>query len=186
VLKEVNGKRIDRKLKPLANRDWGTLQRECGWQDGVNKKKLKRKGNSPNILTFDESVLKALGAEPPISKSCGLSGPSGPIDLLANRTERGTEGSNELASGPTSSPTEPDDEIDRMDRTDRTFSLYGDDPSPIEDKTEHLLRLIGSVHLTREKAEQCWPQLKPHLDGLISRGAVGVQPDGELYIAKRA
>lgn len=56
----LNSVLIEKRRKPLNNHQWGVLQRECGWQDGVNKKKVSKRGGK-HILTFDEPVLKALG-----------------------------------------------------------------------------------------------------------------------------
>jgi len=58
VLKEKN-------VKPLGNPQWGFLKRECGWQEGINERKMS-KNRGKRFLKFDGLVLKALG----LGKSC--------------------------------------------------------------------------------------------------------------------
>jgi len=62
VKEYLNNALIEKRRKPLNNHQWGILQRECGWQDGVNKKKVSKRGGK-HILIFDAPVLEALGIE---------------------------------------------------------------------------------------------------------------------------
>ena len=93
----LNQERLNKKLKQITNDEWGGLQRECGWQDGVNKYKDRARGGK-HYLKFDETVLRCLGVD-----SSGPSGPSGPNPKLV-----------------------PGEKSDQRDQTDQTIRKYED------------------------------------------------------------